>query len=313
MATESTPNLPAGVAPRPSWTVLPGRRQRPDPPATVLDYLCERFSRIDRDVWRDRMERGLVIDADGRALGLDFPYVGHLRVGYYRELKAEPVIPFEVEILYRSEHLLVVDKPPFLPVAPVGRFVNQCLIYRLERATGLKGIAPIHRLDRMTSGIVLLSADPQVRRAYAELFARRRVHKTYLALGHAAEAPTASRWTVRSRIEEAEPWFRRRSAPDGEPNSHTEARLEGWDNGVGRFHLEPVTGKTHQLRVHMQDLGFPILRDPLYPVLQPEVPDDFSTPMALIAHRLRLRDPMEEREREWVSHWTFKRLGFPSH
>ena len=315
MTDDATPNPQSPpttqIATRPSWTVLPPVDERDTTaPSTVLGYLCRKFPRIPAATWRARMAQGKVIDEHGRVLGLEAPYRAYLKVGYFREIDTERPIPFEAQVLFRSPHLLVVDKPPFLPVAPVGRFVNQCLIYRLEQELGLKGLAPVHRLDRLTSGLVLLSADPEARTAYAGLFARREIDKEYVALGHAPEKPQGDRWTIESVISEGEPWFRRISRPGPEPNSRTEIELIGWRDGRARFRLKPITGKTHQLRVHLAGLGYPIVGDPFYPELQPEQPDDFTSPMALIARQLRFRDPFSKESVRFSSAWTLDRLGF---
>lgn len=315
MADDATPtseSVPTRqIAARPSWTVLPPTSTWDGPaPSTVFDYLCLRFPRIPAQTWRRRVERGKVIDESGAPLGLDAPYRAYLKVGYFREIEAERTIPFEERVLFRSDRLLVVDKPPFLPVAPVGRFVNQCLIFRLQKKLGLDDLAPIHRIDRMTSGLVLLSADPEARTAYAGLFARREIDKEYVALGHAPDRPARHHWTVKTVISQGEPWFRRLSEPGPEPNSHTEVELVAWRDGVARFRLKPVSGKTHQLRVHLAGLGYPILGDPFYPDLLPEKPDDFTAPMALIARELSFQDPFTEESVRFSSTWTLEKLGF---
>ena len=289
---------------------MPPETTWPDPPRTVFEFLCRKFPRIPADTWRRRFEDGKVIDVSHHPLNLGTAYRPYLRVGYFREIEAERPIPFEERILSRTERLLVVDKPPFLPTAPVGRFVNECLIYRLEKKLGLRGLAPLHRLDRMTSGVILLSADPDTRAAYSNLFAERRIEKCYEALGHAPERPERRSWTVRTLIREGEPWFRRVSEPSSTPNSHTEVELTAWQDGVARFTLRPVTGKTHQLRVHLAGLGFPILGDPFYPVLTPEGPDDFDAPMALIARQLSFEDPISRKSVRFSSRWTWESLGF---
>lgn len=296
----------SSIAPRPSWTVLP---DLPEPPATVLDYLIAKFPRIPAEAWADRMARSLVIDNDRRPPPVDAPYRPFARVGYFRELTDEVTNPLVEEILFRSEHLLVVDKPPFLPVAPSGRFVSECLIYRVERKLGLKGVAPIHRLDRMTSGLVLLSKRKEARAAYGRLFETGRLEKIYRALCPMPERPERSEWTIESVIEKGDPWFRMSSRPPegGErANSKTHAELIDWKEGIGTFRLRPITGKTHQLRLHMAELGYPILRDPLYPKLLDKKPDDFSSPMALLAQSIAFEDPFSGETVRFESRQTLK-------
>ena len=281
----------------------------------MLDYLTVKFPRIPATTWLDRMRRGLVIDRDGHPLDPATPYRAHQRIGYFRELAREEVNPHQEKILFQSDRLLVVDKPPFLPVTPSGRFVSECLIYRVERRLGLEGIAPIHRLDRMTSGLVLLSSCPSARAAYSSLFEQNAVTKVYRAWCSAPQRPAADSWTVESVIEKSTPWFRMRSRPSTGPedpvNSKTLVRLLDWRGGVGHFELRPVTGKTHQLRVHMASLGFPMLRDPLYPVLKDKAPDDFQAPMGLWARSLSFEDPFSGKHVRFESTLDLSNPGFP--
>ncbi|MEM9594010.1 MAG: pseudouridine synthase [Acidobacteriota bacterium] len=301
-------------SPRPSWTVLPPT-EAPGASrfSTVLDYLIHRFPRVPSAVWRRRMERGLVFLEGEGILGPDDPYRPHARVGYYREVEAEPRVPFEERILHVDRHLVVVDKPPFLPVTPGGPFVNECLLYRVERRLGVEGLSPVHRLDRLTSGLVLLARHADARRAYAELFARQRIHKVYSALCRMPSRPNQSRWRVRSRIVQGEPFFRMEEAT-GVPNAETHVTLLHWRRvshlrGVGRVRLVPRTGKKHQLRVHLARMGWPIFGDRLYPELQPEKPDDFDDPLRLNASALEYVDPFDGHPRRWASPAGRESLG----
>lgn len=284
-------------APRPSWASLP---PLDEPPPTVLDWLAARFSRIDRETWIRRMQRQLVTDAEGRPLGVDAPFVPHLRVAYYREVKDEPPPVGEIGVVHLDEHLVVVDKPPFLPVTPAGAWVRGCLLYRVEDQLGLAGLAPAHRLDRATSGLVMLTRRSEERGTYTGLFARRRIERTYVALAKVPRRPEVDGWRVASRIVSGEPFFRMREIA-GSANAVTRVRLEAWRDGRGRFELRPETGKTHQLRLHMARLGWPILGDRLYPDLLPEEPDDPAAPLALVARRLAFRDPFTGEDRLFES------------
>ncbi|HSW13359.1 MAG TPA: pseudouridine synthase, partial [Solimonas sp.] len=152
---------------------------------SLLAFLQLQFPAIGVEVWRSRLQRGLVTDESGRTLDEAAPYVAGLLIHYYRELPPEPVIPFEAQLLYQDAHLVVADKPHFLPVVPAGRYLQQTLLVRLKKALGLEQLVPLHRIDRGTAGLVLFSADPASRGQYQSLFARREVAKTYEALAPA--------------------------------------------------------------------------------------------------------------------------------
>jgi tRNA pseudouridine32 synthase/23S rRNA pseudouridine746 synthase len=264
---------------------------------SVLDFLCERFPAVSRDAWEDRMVRGLV-EAGGRLVDRLTPYRPGDVVTYRREVAAEPRIPFEETIVYQDDDLVVADKPHFLPVMPAGRYVEETLSVRLVRRLDNPDLVALHRLDRGTAGLVVFSARPSSRDAYTRLFRERAIAKTYEAL--APPLPGLAFPLSRcSRIERGEPFFRTHEV-EGPANATTHVDVIERGEGVWRYRLEPVTGRKHQLRVHMAGLGAPILGDPMYPVLRDEVAD-FSEPMQLLARELSFIDPFTEDERRFLS------------
>lgn len=269
-------------------------------PATVLDFLMARFPRIAD--WPSRMDRGLV-RAEGAPLPAAAPYRAGLEVTYFREVAAEAPVPFEARILHRDAQLLVADKPPFLPVVPAGGFVRETLLARLQAETGIADLAPLHRLDRETTGLVLFSVDPATRSAYAGLFAGRGITKTYEAVAEARTEPAQREWRVENRIEAGEPFFRM-AIVEGPPNALSHIRMLQWQEGRARFEIRPDTGRKHQIRLHMQAIGHPILNDRFYPELFPEGPPDFAHPLQLLASRLEFTDPVSGEPRRFESEQT---------
>jgi tRNA pseudouridine32 synthase / 23S rRNA pseudouridine746 synthase len=230
---------------------------------TLLDFLAERLPAVDRDAWHQRTVAGQVLDDHGQPVRATDAYRGGGRLYYWRALHDEPEIPFEATVLFQDAHLLVVDKPHFLPVTPTGRFVQQSLLVRLKQATCIETLSPIHRIDRETAGLVVFSVRPQDRGAYQALFRERAVDKVYEAIAPfdatvalprcgAAASPKIPRLLPHDRS-------------DGEPNSETAIALLEWRGAWARYRLEPVTGKRHQLRVHMAALGLPLAGDQFYP------------------------------------------------
>lgn len=272
----------------PSKLVLPHARP---PYPNLLDFLDSYFPRVGRQCWAQRLADGKVLDADGQPLRQHSPYVPQSVLYYYREVVDEPRIPFQEQILYQDEELLVACKPHFLPVTPGGRYVTENLVYRLRAATGNHQLAPVHRIDRFTAGLVLLAQKPQSRARYNQLFSSGQVHKTYHAIAHCPTPPQQTRWTVKNRIEQGEPWFCWRVV-DGAANAHSEIKLLRHQGPQALFQLHPVTGKTHQLRLHLSGLGFGIVNDRYYPTLLAEQPDDFSNPLQLLAKQIEFVDPV---------------------
>lgn len=266
---------------------------------TVLDCLCGHFKAIDREQWLDRMARGRVLDAEGNPIGPDLGYRQGLRIHYFREVPNEKAILAQEQILHIDEHLVVADKPHFLPVTPTGEYVEHTLLRRLIRRLDNPHLVPLHRIDRHTAGLVLFSANPASRAAYQQLFPTRQIDKRYEAI--AAALPDCVFPLVHtSRLVNGEPFFRMREVP-GVANSETRIVVGEQQGDFCRYLLEPVTGKTHQLRVHMTALGASICNDPFYPHLAPGSHDDYSRPLKLLAKGLKFQDPLNGESRIFES------------
>ena len=256
----------------------------------MLDALVARFPQVSEAVWQDRITRGRVLDADGAAITPDTRYRVGAEIGYYREVVDEPAIEAAERILHVDAHLVVADKPHGLPVAPTGAFVTQTLLTRLVATLGNPDLVPLHRIDRGTAGLVLFSANPATRANYQALFRESRIDKTYEAL--AAPLPQLDFPMVRrSRLERGEPFFRMCEVAG---NANSETRIDVLERGptYWRYALSPVSGRKHQLRVHMAALGAPILHDPWYPELR-DMPDDRF--LQLLAKALAFEDPIDGR------------------
>ena len=273
---------------------------------TITDFLVERFPAIGRAVWLMRMQQGLVADEHGAAVTAERAYQGHLRVYYYRALEDEARVPFEATVLYQDEHLVVADKPHFLPVTPSGRYLQETLLVRLKNSLGLADLAPLHRIDRETAGLVLFSVQPGERGAYQDLFRQREVRKGYEAIAPWRDGLTFPRVCI-SRIAEGQPFFRQAEVA-GPANSETHIALMEVSGALARYRLSPVTGKKHQLRVHMHTLGLPIVNDRVYPPLDPTPDDDYRLPLQLLAQSIAFDDPVTGQARHFES---ARRLQLP--
>ncbi|WP_295552478.1 pseudouridine synthase [Limnohabitans sp. Rim8] len=267
----------------------------------LLDFLAQRMPGVSRQQWSDRLAQGLVLLENGQAALPDQSCQPGQRLYYYRHLADEPVLPFQAQVLFEDAHLLVVDKPHFMPVTPSGRYVQQSLLVQLKRQTGCADLVPLHRIDRETAGLVLLGKRLQDRDAYHALFRDHQIHKTYLAV--AAHAPQLKLPLLyASRLVPGEPFFRTQEVP-GPANSETRIALLHTDGQRALYALEPISGKRHQLRVHMNALGIPIEGDPFYPTVLrgPDAPEDFGQPLQLLAKSLRFTDPITGHARAWTS------------
>ncbi len=271
---------------------------------TVLDCLSDHFAHVSRAEWVSRLERGRVVDELGRAVAPSTVFSPGARIHYYREVPAETPIPFGERILHADEHLLVADKPHFLPVTPVGQYVRETLLARLIRRTGNPDLAPLHRIDRGTAGLVVFSGNRESRAAYQSLFREHLIKKRYVALAGALPAVEFPLVRV-TRIVRGEPFIRSAEVP-GTPNSETRIEVEERTGPVWRYALYPVTGKKHQLRVHLCALGAPIVNDELYPQVGLRPAGDFSRPLQLLAQELEFPDPLTGELRRFGSQFELQ-------
>lgn len=268
--------------------------------ASLLVFLCNKFPHISAEVWRQRFLAGKILDEKQQALALDSAFKSGATIYYFREVPAEPVVPFSENILFEDEHLLVVDKPHFLVVSPVGSYVEQTLLRRLQRRLQLPHLTPIHRLDRLTAGVIMFCKKPQSRDAYQGMFRQQLVDREYEAL--ASPLPELDfPLEYASNLRRDPERFYLTSEQSGTANSLTRVEVIERQATWWRYRLLPQTGRKHQLRVHMAALGAPIFGDDLYPQPQQRAPDDFSQPLALLARKLAFTDPISGARQEFVS------------
>ena len=257
---------------------------------TIADFLVQRFPGVQATVWQTRLQQGDVVDDAGEVIAPTTPFAAGRRLYYFRAVPQEPRIPFEEVVLWRDDHLLVVDKPHFLPVMPSGKYLQETVLVRLRNKLNLPDLTPIHRIDRDTAGLVLFSVQSASRDAFHGLFRRREVHKIYKAI---APWNPALPWPIRreSRIVESSHFFQQMEVP-GEPNALTFIAPLHVLGELAHYQLKPVTGQRHQLRVHMAALGLPIVGDGIYPKLTPEGQIDFERPLQLLAKSIEFVNPL---------------------
>ncbi len=282
-----------------SRVYLPADRTYPN----LLTFFVEQFPHIQVSEWSDRFKSSLILDAEGHAYQENDPYLPDTHLIYFRRLAREPEIPFEEQILYQDEHILVADKPHFLPVTPSGLYLHQTLLNRLKKKTGIQSLSPIHRIDRDTAGLVIFSVVPHERARYQNLFRDRLVKKIYEAIAPYSEGLAKKLPMIyQSRLEESA-HFLQMTEVEGEPNSDTLIELEQVKECWAKYRLTPGSGKKHQLRCHLNSLGIPIQNDQIYPVLTPyqEYDLDITKPLQLLAKEIAFTDPITKELREFRS------------
>lgn len=317
--SRATAGLPLRHGVSASVVVLPTSRQPQWP--TLLAALCARLPTIPRATWQQRMAKGLVVDAGGQALQPDSPCHGGQRVHYWREVVGEVPIPFEHTLLLQDAHLVVADKPHFLPVTPGGPHVAETLLARLRVQLDLPDLTPLHRIDRETAGLVAFAVRPQDRDAYHRLFRERQVHKVYEAVAPWRAGLTLPLVHSSHLREDPERFYLTQEVPATEaqhlglaPNSTTHIHLLARHGAHALYRLHPISGRRHQLRVHMAALGAPILNDLFYPdvLSTPHQGQDFTQPpLQLLARELSFSDPVTGQQRVFQSGLQLAAAGPP--
>ena len=290
----------------PSQVALPPGRW-----TCMLDFLVERFPAISAAEWSARMAGGNVVDRAGSHVTPLQPYVPRGRLYYYRTVPDETPNAAQACVLFEDELLVVADKPHFLPVTPSGNYLQETLLVRLRRLLGLDALTPLHRIDRETAGIVLFAKQPATCAGYHALFSQREVAKSYQAI---APVDPLLRFplTRSSTLVTGDHFMQMREATGNaakEPNAQTGIELLEARGTLGRYRLRPLTGKRHQLRVHMAALGLPILGDRIYPSLLPQGGDEVDNPLRLLAESISFRDPVTGGDRSFASRLQ---LHFPA-
>ena len=211
-------------------------------------------------------------DANGKRLRSNHRVRAEEHVLLWRAPWDEDPVPTEVPILHEDDHLLAVDKPALLPVHPTARYYRNTLIEVLKRARPGAFLSLGHRIDRETSGVLLVSKTPACDRALKKALEERAdIEKTYLALTWGTPAPAA----------EGTPSFRYERSVELDPTSRYKVKMrlgrtddalyaatrfcvEDTSAGYSRVRCDLETGRQHQIRIHLASLGSPIVGDKLY-------------------------------------------------
>ncbi len=231
--------------------------------STLIDYLLQRFRYHDRSAWLAEIAAGRLL-VDGRVATA----AGRLGSGSeitWLKMHKEPIVDDNIAIVHSDAAVVVAEKPAHLPMHADGPFVRNTFIHILRTLVGDPDLHLVHRLDRETSGLCVVARSP-ARRALQEQFAARTVHKAYLAVVRGrVEADFAVDQPI-GRATASAIALRRAAGEHAHAPRPARTAFEVLGRGVTRTLLRcvPETGRTHQIRVHLESAGLPLLGDKLY-------------------------------------------------
>ncbi|MEM1178446.1 MAG: sulfurtransferase [Acidobacteriota bacterium] len=259
---------------------------------TALDALDHLLPHKGRAFWRELFQAGH-LQRNGAPLAADAEVRAGQRIDHLLPDTVEPDVDPDIEFLFEDSAILVIAKPAPLPMHPGGRFNRNTLSHILGRVLSPAVPRPAHRLDAHTSGVVVFTKSRRYAAALQPQFERGQVEKTYLARVHGHPDSDAFECTA-PITKRAIHGGARAIDPAGLP-SHTRFEVvTRHQDGTAIVKALPRTGRTHQIRLHLQHLGHPILGDPLY---GPKAPAPANGPtLCLHAQRLEFVHP-KTRER----------------
>ena len=260
---------------------------------TLLQFLSERFTYFPTEVWQERLTTGDVL-LNGTQSDANTVLKNGDEVRYLAMTRPEPKVPTQISVLFEDEDLLIVNKPPHIPVHPGGRYLRNTLIHVLQKQRKLDLLILSHRLDRETSGVCVLTKSHLAKDKMYWQFFNGEVEKTYWGLvwgrphpqSGVVDAPLGNARPGQSRIRIKQvvggvdaktartkyhtlgtKWV---SAPQWNPPPWPAMERMLKDAGgkgpwpISLVECKPITGRTNQIRVHLAHLGSGIVGDKLY-------------------------------------------------
>ncbi|MES2503474.1 MAG: pseudouridine synthase [Myxococcota bacterium] len=218
------------------------------PGETCLDFLVRKIPSRDRAYWEEATRSARICHQNGPVGPDDILRSGDIL--YHELMEApEPPINANIKIIHEDDQMLVLDKPAPLPVHPCGRYKFHTLTEIAKRAWPELNLHLVHRLDAETTGILILAKTPEAARALTEQFTDRSVQKEYLALVEGVPS-----W---DQLKCETPIISRRY-PTGQSALTVLSCLQRFENRALVL-AKPVTGRTNQIRIHLRNLGHPVL------------------------------------------------------
>ncbi len=241
---------------------------------TLLDYYVRRYSHSSEDEWRSRILSHQVLLNEQPAQP-DTKLERGQRLAYHRPPWQEPSVPLEFEVIYEDSDLLAVTKPSGLPVMPGAGFLEHTLLGQLKKHYPSETPVPVHRLGRGTSGLVLLGRSPLAKSELTRQMRDRKIHKVYRALAAGTDClgqPVPEQFTIKTpigKVPHPTLGYIYGAVAEDDPSAsfaHSECQVVRRDGSATVLNVTILTGRPHQIRIHLAAAGYPLLGDPLYAI-----------------------------------------------
>lgn len=239
--------------------------RQPEAGLTLLDYYTQLYRHSTEEEWRERILSGQML-IDGKQATPDAILKKGQCLTYHRSPWQEPDVPLSFEILYEDTDLLIVDKPSGLPVLTGGGFLEHTLLWQLQQQYKKNIPYPIHRLGRGTSGLMLLAKTSQTRASLSQQMRDRQISKIYRALVGKSDLP--EQFTITQpigKIPHPVLGYIYGATSDG-LSAHSECQVLQRTAQTTLLEVKILTGRPHQIRIHLATVGYPLLGDPLYDI-----------------------------------------------
>lgn len=227
----------------------------------LVDVFTREFRAHSKETYANAIKEGLVT-VNNNPVNIDYRLKDNDLLANTLHRHEVPVLGAPIRILHQSEDLIVIDKPPSIPVHPCGRYRHNSILFILAKEHGLKNLHTVHRLDRLTSGVLLMGRSVERARQLENEMKDRQVSKEYLCRveGHFPDEPV----TCSAPIEVISQKIGVCGVGVRGKECKTEFKKLSFNGKSSVVLCKPLTGRMHQIRVHLQYLGFPIVNDPLY-------------------------------------------------
>ena len=267
----------------------------------VIEFLVAMHANLDEFFWRERLEDGRITYKD-QPIDADTLVRAGWRIEHLTPQATEPPVNSGVTILHEDEAIIVINKPAPLPMHPCGRFNRNTLGHFLGLVYNEHQLRQVHRLDANTTGVVVYASKKRHAQTLFPQFQKGTVSKTYLARvnGHCEHDTFECDQPISTETSTA---GTRTVSEDGRLAQTKFEVVERFDDGTSLVICRPVTGRTHQIRLHLSHLGFPIQGDPAYAVdADSETPQTLSVddpPMCLHAWKIEIDHPEDGKRVEF--------------